>query len=136
VNKKYILLFFLLIGLADASYLTFAHFTNAQLYCSNSGIINCQAVTTSNLSTVIGVPIALLGLIWFIVAIISFAAVPKLLVPWQYLGILGMVYSISGMAILGEICEYCSLLDLMLLGSAIMVLVFGIGVKGKANEKR
>ncbi len=135
MNKKYILLFFLLIGLVDAGYLTFAHFSKAQLYCSNSGIINCQAVTTSKLSTVIGIPIALLGLIWFAVAIMAFVAFPKLLAPWQYLGILGMVYSISGMAILGEICEYCSLLDAMLLGSAIMVLVFGIGVKGKLNER-
>ena len=134
LDKKYVLLIFLLIGLADASYLTFAHFTNTQLYCSNSGIINCQAVTTSKFSTVIGIPIALLGLVWFIVAIIAFAAIPKLLVPWQYLGILGMVYSVSSMAVLGEICEYCSLLDLMLLSSAMMVLAFGIGVKGKSNE--
>ena len=134
MDKKYVLLFFLLVGLADASYLTFAHFTNAQLYCSNSGIINCQAVTTSRFSEVAGIPIALLGLVWFVVAIISFAAVPKLLVPWQYLGILGMAYSISSMAVLGEICEYCSLLDAMLLCSAIMVLVLGIGVKGKTNE--
>jgi uncharacterized membrane protein len=136
MDKKYVLLFFLLVGLADASYLTFAHFTNAQLYCSNSGIINCQAVTTSRFSEVAGIPIALLGLVWFVVAIISFAAVPKLLVPWQYLGILGMAYSISSMAVLGEICEYCSLLDAMLLCSAIMVLVLGIGVKGKTNEGR
>ena len=136
MEKKYVLFLFLLIGLADASYLTFAHFTNAQLYCSNSGIINCQAVTTSRFSVIAGIPIALLGLVWFVVAIIAFAAVPKLLVPWQYFGILGMAYSVSSMAVLGEICEYCSLLDLMLLGSAIMVLVFGIGAKGKANEGR
>ena len=131
MNIKFVLLIIFIVGLADAGYLTVAHYTNTQLYCNNSGIINCQAVTTSRFSNILGVPIALMGLVWFAAAIVLLFAYKRLLVPWQYLGILGAAYSITAMASLGEICEYCSLLDALLIISAIIVLVRGTGKNDK-----
>ena len=131
--KKILLLVLFLIGVLDAGYLTVAHYTGAQLYCNNSGIINCQAVTTSRFSEILGVPIAIMGLIWFIVAIVLLLARQKLLEYWEYLGILAAVYSIASMAALGEICEYCSLLDALLIISAIVVIGYGIDGRGKGN---
>ncbi|MEM3841091.1 MAG: vitamin K epoxide reductase family protein [Candidatus Micrarchaeaceae archaeon] len=133
MDVKILLLTIFVIGIADASYLTFAHYTNSQLYCSNSGIVNCQEVTTSRFSTILGVPIALMGLVWFVVAFILLVAYKKFLVPWQFLGIMGAAYSISAMASLGKICEYCSLLDALLLISAGIVLGYGLENKGKKN---
>ena len=47
------------------SYLTVTHYTDpATLACPNVGIINCTAVTTSSWSVILGVPVALLGLLW------------------------------------------------------------------------
>ena len=55
------------LGLLDAAYLTFEHFTaSSTLACSDSGTINCLKVTTSSYSKVLGMPVALLGLVFFV----------------------------------------------------------------------
>ncbi len=55
------------LGLLDAAYLTFEHYTaSSTLACSDNGAINCLKVTTSTYSKVLGVPVALLGLLFFV----------------------------------------------------------------------
>ena len=55
-------------GLLVSTYLTFEHFTaNATLACSIGGVVDCAKVTTSAWSTFMGVPVALLGLVFFVV---------------------------------------------------------------------
>jgi uncharacterized membrane protein len=57
-----------LIGLGVSVYLTYEHFTNnATLACSIGGVVDCAKVTTSAWSTFLGVPVALLGLVFFVV---------------------------------------------------------------------
>jgi uncharacterized membrane protein len=57
-----------LAGLGVAGYLTYEHFTGStSLACSDKGIVNCLAVTTSSYSKVAGVPVAVLGLVFFAV---------------------------------------------------------------------
>jgi uncharacterized membrane protein len=57
-----------LAGLALAGYLTVEHFTaSTTLACPNTGVINCQKVTSSAQSTVAGIPVAVLGLVFFAV---------------------------------------------------------------------
>jgi uncharacterized membrane protein len=47
------------------AYLTVTHYTDpSALACPDTGIINCTAVTTSSWSAILGVPVALLGLLW------------------------------------------------------------------------
>ena len=48
-----------------ASYLTVAHYADpGALACPDSGVVNCTLVTTSPESVVLGVPVAVLGLVW------------------------------------------------------------------------
>jgi uncharacterized membrane protein len=55
-------------GLAVAGYLTVEHFTaSTTLACPEHGIVNCQKVTTSAQSAVFGIPVAVLGLVFFAV---------------------------------------------------------------------
>ena len=55
-------------GIGVAMYLTLAHFTaGIQLTCPDTGAINCEAVTRSPESYVFGIPVSLLGLIYFVV---------------------------------------------------------------------
>ena len=55
-------------GLAVSGYLTYEHFTdNATLACSIGGVVDCAKVTTSAWSTLLGIPVALLGLVFFVV---------------------------------------------------------------------
>jgi uncharacterized membrane protein len=67
-----------LTAVAIASYLTVTHYTDpASLACPDSGIVNCALVTTSSWSVVLGVPIAVLGLVWA-------ATMTALSVPWSW----------------------------------------------------
>lgn len=53
-------------GLVIAGYLTWEHFTGATTFaCPQTGTINCVKVTTSSYSNIVGVPVALLGLLYF-----------------------------------------------------------------------
>jgi len=68
-----------LAGVGVAGYLTYAHYTTATvLACPENGLINCAKVTTSSYSVIAGVPVALLGLLFFAVM-----AVLQLPVMWR-----------------------------------------------------
>lgn len=51
-------------GLAAASYLTYSHYAGQPTVCS--GIGNCELVQTSEYSAIAGVPVALMGLLYFV----------------------------------------------------------------------
>jgi uncharacterized membrane protein len=54
-------------GLGVATYLTITHYdTHVALVCADNGAINCEKVTTSPQSVVFGIPVAVLGLAFFI----------------------------------------------------------------------
>ena len=58
-------------GLAVSGYLTLVHYsTSVSLACSSTGTIDCQKVTTSPQSMVAGIPVALLGVVFFVVALV------------------------------------------------------------------
>ena len=54
-------------GLAVSVHLTVEHFTaSATLACPASGAVNCQKVTTSEQAVLFGIPVAILGTIFFL----------------------------------------------------------------------
>ena len=56
-----------LAGLGASLYLTIAHYNaKVTLACPETGIVNCAKVTQSPQSTILGVPVALLGLLYFV----------------------------------------------------------------------
>jgi uncharacterized membrane protein len=57
------------VGLAVSVYLTLVHYTTTvKLVCSTTSLVSCEKVTTSPQSMVAGVPVALLGVVFFVVA--------------------------------------------------------------------
>jgi uncharacterized membrane protein len=59
-----------LVGLLATAYLTVEHFTSSTtLACPETGAINCAKVTTSAYSAVLGIPVAVLGLAYFMVMV-------------------------------------------------------------------
>jgi len=61
-----------------ASYLTLTHYSDpASLACPDTGIVNCTLVTTSSWSVMLGIPVAVLGLVWAVV-------MTALTVPWAW----------------------------------------------------
>jgi uncharacterized membrane protein len=58
-------------GICVAGYLTYEHFTSSStLACSDTGVVDCLKVTTSSYSAVAGVPVAVLGLVFFVVMLV------------------------------------------------------------------
>jgi uncharacterized membrane protein len=56
-----------LLGLGVSVYLTYEHYsTSATLACPDNGSINCVKVTSSSYSELAGVPVALLGLVYYV----------------------------------------------------------------------
>jgi uncharacterized membrane protein len=53
-------------GLGVSIYLTITHFDKVALVCSDNGPINCAKVTTSPQSVIFGIPVAMLGLVYFV----------------------------------------------------------------------
>ena len=54
-------------GLGVSVYLTIEHFTSSTtLACPETGALNCLKVTTSAQSAVLGIPVAVLGLVYFV----------------------------------------------------------------------
>src|SRR5215203_2146076 len=56
------------LGLLTAAYLTYEHYTGSTtLACPASGAVDCAKVTSSAWSTILGIPVAPLGLVFFVV---------------------------------------------------------------------
>ncbi len=109
-----------LLGLADSTYLTIAHFTTNLLAqtCAANSVINCTKVTTSPQSVIVHIPVAILGLAFY-VAMTAINLPPlwkttDVRVAWLRLG---MVVSGIGFVLylvyaelfeIKAICEYCT----------------------------
>ncbi|GAA2272729.1 hypothetical protein GCM10010402_31160 [Actinomadura luteofluorescens] len=105
-------------GLAISVYLTISHYDEGALVCSASKTVDCHAVTTSEYSTLAGVPMPLFGLAFFV----AFGA---LMTPWALrstwsplrwgrvastaVGVLFVVYLVTvELALLHKICLWCT----------------------------
>lgn len=126
-----------LLGVADAIYLTIAHFTTAAiLACSDTGLVNCARVTTSAQSSIVGVPVAVLGLAYFV-------AMVGLNLPWSWCaggskgawlarvrlagavaGIGFVIYLVSAeLLVIGNICLYCTIIHFLAFVLFVLVAV-------------
>jgi uncharacterized membrane protein len=139
-----------LVGLADSTYLTIAHYTSSSiLACSDKGTINCALVTTSPESIVFGIfPVAVLGLAFFVFMVAVNtpwawqARLPA--IRWARLGsvivgigfVLYLVY--TEVITLGHICLFCTyahVITLLLFGLIVFAAAAGYGVKPAADPR-
>ena len=122
-----------LLGLGIATYLTIAHYVGTQaLACPSNGLINCAKVTTSAQSVILGIPVAVLGLGFYLACTALFS-------PWSWhsqrreLRIAQLVAVCTGMAfvlwlvaaellIIKSICEWCTAEHLVTFALFVVVL--------------
>jgi uncharacterized membrane protein len=113
-----------LAGLGVAGYLTYEHFTGStSLVCSDKGIVNCLAVTTSSYSKVAGVPVAVLGLVFFAVMLIfqfpvtwtrPDPVIRRARVGWAVVGLGTVVYLLyTELFSIDAICLWCTVVHLL-----------------------
>ncbi|HXB16618.1 MAG TPA: vitamin K epoxide reductase family protein [Solirubrobacteraceae bacterium] len=109
------------IGIGLATYLTYIHYANVKPLCGKGGG-SCLKVQTSQYSKLAGVPVALIGLIGYIVILGTLLAPDE--ERWRFatvaltLGGFGFSVYLTGREVftLEEICEYC-------VGSAVLMTV-------------
>jgi uncharacterized membrane protein len=114
----------LVVGLADSIYLTMVHYQQVKLYCPAGSLVNCEQVVTSGLSTVAGIPISVGGIVWCLV-LLGVVLFKKEGVPsnvWLILGCGAVLYSVVGQVVIGKVCEFCTLLDAIILISVFLEL--------------
>jgi len=125
-KRHLIILMVLLLGIADSLYLTYVHFVPGSLFCPTIGTaVNCENVLTSSYSSVLGIPLAVLGLGWFVVSLAIYLLKKDRIVKnvWMLFGAGGILYSITAQTILGKVCMYCAALD-VLIALSIGMLIF------------
>ncbi|GAA2580038.1 hypothetical protein GCM10010411_10750 [Actinomadura fulvescens] len=107
-----------LAGLGISIYLTVSHYDEKALVCSATGTVDCHAVTTSKYSELVGIPLPLLGLGFFVAfaaLITPFALRSQHPLPrWGRLattgvGMVFVIYLVTvELALLEKICLWCT----------------------------
>lgn len=119
-------------GVAISTYLTIAHFEGAGILgCSGNGLVNCTVVTTSPQSYFLGVPVAVLGLAFYLAMLVMNS-------PWvwrrteRWIAVARAGAVASGMAfvlwlvyaelmIIDHICLWCTAVHVVTFALAIVV---------------
>ncbi|PSN86606.1 hypothetical protein B9Q03_11595 [Candidatus Marsarchaeota G2 archaeon OSP_D] len=121
-----------LLGLGVSAYLTAQSFnSHIPLSCPSTGIINCAKVTTSTYSHILGVPVALLGAIWFIVIIaLVLLDLNWALLPFWTLGLVFVAYLVfTEVFLIHSICVYCTAVHI-----TVLVLGYPVGKLSLSGE--
>ena len=132
-------------GLGIAGYLTYEHFTgSSSLVCSDKGIVNCLAVTTSSYAMVAGVPVAVLGLIFFAVTLLlqlpavwkwPNPIIRKARVAWAVVGLGTVIYLLyAELFEINAICLWCTAVHVLTL-VVFVSTVFGTLSTAPVGEK-
>lgn len=127
-----------LVGLALATYLSVAYLSGADLACGVDG--GCGAVTTSEYSRFLGIPVALLGVGGYAVLLLgSLAALglpqPPAMLRWGLAGIACAGFAFSAYLtatqafLIGSYCVYC------LTSASLMTALMGLTVAAAARGR-
>ena len=135
------------LGLVDSAYETYAHFNGNHLAgcpTGKGGTFDCAAVITSSQSMVFGViPVAILGLAFYLVAVPLFSpwgwrlerrAVHQLRLASAIVGMGFVMYLIYAELQIGSICEYCTGVHIVTF-LLFCVTVFSAAIWGLGGER-
>lgn len=135
---RYTTLVLSLAGLGMSIYLTVEHFLNgSSLACPNTGVVNCAKVTTSPQSVVFGIPVPVLGLLFFawMIAVTSPPAwrSPRPELRWIRLlsvivGIGFVLYLIyAELVLIGNICLECTSIHVITFALFVLIVFSAAG---------
>lgn len=138
-----------LMGLGVSIYLTVAHFVGTQaLVCSDSGIINCAKVTTSAQSHFLGIPVAVLGLAYYLVMSVLNLPAAWRSEDWRVhgvrlaLAVVGIAFALylvaAELLIIGNICIWCTSVHVVTFLLFVLVLATVppmLGWGGRATDE-
>jgi uncharacterized membrane protein len=112
-------------GVAVSGYLVSVHYERVPLTCSTTGVVDCRAVLHSRYASVAGVPVALLGVIWFAVAgAAALRPVSRLTLAWAALGVLAVLWLlVVELFLVDRICLWCTAAHVLALATSGLFLL-------------
>jgi uncharacterized membrane protein len=141
-----------LLGLGVSIYLTITHFDKHALACVKNATFNCELVTTSPQSEIFGIPVAMLGLAFFVPMVVLCLPVAwRTANRWVHLARLALSVTGVGMIlyliyaelfIIKAICLWCSsvhiitfVLFVVIATASPVVLAPGYGTGDEEDEE-
>jgi uncharacterized membrane protein len=118
-------------GLLISAYLVGTHYFAEQvpLACATGGIVDCEQVTSSAESMVGPLPIAVLGVVWFVVFLCLLVArqwwpqALMLQLVWSVAGLLSVFYLVyAELFLIGAICLWCTAIHAIVVALFLMTL--------------
>ncbi len=138
-----------LLGLGVSIYLTIDHFAKIAPVCSGSGLINCEKVTTSAESYFLHIPVAVLGLLFYVAMVVInlpplwHARDRRVHLARLVLAAVGMCFALylvaAELVIIGNICLWCTSVHVITFALFILILatvpaMLGWGARGPLEE--
>jgi uncharacterized membrane protein len=121
-----------LYGVGASIYLTIGHYAHYTLSCPATSTFNCEAVTHSPESYVFGIPVAVLGLVFFVpmlalCAPAAWRSTNRYVAPLRLAGVItgvGFVFYLvyQELFVIGKICIWCSSVHLATLLLFVVVV--------------
>ena len=135
-----VILILSLIGIATSFYLLYEHYATGSSVCDVNATVSCSLVNSSVFSELVGVPVALLGIFWFL-AVIWIAQKAKkdkqtlnILFWWHLLGLLSVIYLVTAEFILQAICPFCTVVHIIIIAG--LIISFFLQRDVKINKKK
>jgi uncharacterized membrane protein len=126
------------VGFLDASYLTIAHYTGVSLRCT---VFNgCEQVTTSKYSEILGIPVALLGVLYYLTILLTTLfyfdsrkdCLPRYIAWATCAGMSASVWFVFlQVFIIKAICQYC----MVSATTSTLLFIFGIIIIKQYGKK-
>jgi uncharacterized membrane protein len=119
-------------GALLACYLTYLHLSPGHSSFCEIGpkVISCEAVSKSKYSELLGVPVSMFGICWFLLLLYFAFQAPleseqqgimlRLQLAWTLLGLLFVAYLLYAELMIGAICPLCTLIHVLNVLSAIL----------------
>ena len=129
INAKNLALAIAAFGLLVSIYLTIARFTNATVACPDNSVINCSNVLNSQYSTILGIPNAVLGIMFFVLdiwAVMKYFGKDQMIIL-NAIGFAFVLYYVFTEYLLKSVCIYCTSVHV----SVILLLMISIKYYGR-----
>jgi len=116
-----------LLGLAISAYLTWVHYAGIEPVCT--GISDCERVQTSSYAELVGIPVALLGVLGYAALLVSLRGPVELTALLAYVAVAFSAYlTWAELFRIDAICQWCVVSALASLAIAVLATLNALSV--------
>jgi|APSaa5957512576_1039674.scaffolds.fasta_scaffold73983_2 uncharacterized membrane protein len=116
------------LGIIISAFLTYSYYNpNTSGLCNISETISCEKISTSKYAVFFGVPVAILGIFFFLISLLLVTNLNKnpnstaYLLTWNSIGIIFMAYLILAEFLVKSICLWCTAIHLIIIADFILM---------------